>query len=114
MIQALLRHERLRRRPEFLKVQQNGVRTRGRYLTLFILPNNLDVSRLGIVATRRHGGAIRRNRVKRLVREIFRCNKCRPGLDIVVLPRPGCLDVSLLTLESDYRAVFRRYEQTSN
>ena len=114
MIQVLLRHERLRRRPEFLKVQRSGVRIKGRYLTLFILPNNLDVSRLGIIATRRHGGATRRNRVKRLVREIFRCNKCRPGLDIVVLPRPGCLDVSLLTLESDYRAVFRRYEQTSN
>ncbi len=74
MDRALTRRERLRRRPEFLKVQQRGVRTRGRYVTLFILPNDLDVSRLGIIATRRLGGSTRRNRSTRLVREIFRLN----------------------------------------
>ena len=112
MNRVLTRRERLRRRPEFLKAQQRGTRTRGRYLTLFVLPNSLDVSRLGVIATRRLGGATRRNRSKRLAREIFRLNKGRPGLDIVVMPRPGFSDAPFLTLEADYRTALQRYERS--
>ena len=111
MNRALSRPERLRRRPEFLTVQRRGVRTRGRFVTLFILPNDRDVSRLGIIATRRLGGAVRRNRAKRLTREIFRLNKGRPGVDVVVMPRPGFSDASFATLEADYRTVLHRYER---
>ena len=113
MDRALTRRERLRRRPEFLKVQQRGARARGRYATLFILPNDLDVSRLGIIATRKLGGSIRRNRSKRLVREIFRLNKGRPGFDIVVMPRPGFSDPPFPTLQADYLAVLERHERAS-
>ena len=95
-------------------MQQCGVRTRGRYVTLFILPNDLDVNRLGIIATRRLGGSTRRNRSKRLVREIFRLNKSRPGLDIVVMPRPGFSDAPFFTLEADYRTTLQRYERTEH
>ena len=89
-------------------MQQQGVRARGRYLTLFILPNGLDVSRLGVIATRRLGGSARRNRSKRLTRELFRQHKGRPGLDIVALLRPGFSDVSFNALEADYRTVLQR------
>lgn len=112
MGQALSRPERLRRRPEFLKVQQHGTRSRGQFLTLFLLPNRLDVSRLGIIASRRLGGATRRNRAKRVVREIFRRNKGGRRLDVVVMPRPGFSDASVATLEHDFRHVLRRYERT--
>jgi ribonuclease P protein component len=109
LTQTLTRRERIRRRPDFLKVQHRGVRTRGRYMTLIILANGLDVSRLGIIATRRLGGAVRRNRSKRLVREIYRLNKPSPGLDIVVLPQPDLPDVAFAVLEADYRTAVRRY-----
>ena len=56
-------------------------------MTLVIHRNSLRVSRLGIIATRRLGNAVRRNRAKRLVREVFRRNKTALGLDIVVLPQ---------------------------
>lgn len=112
MIRTLTRRERIRRRPEFLRVQQGGVRTRGRYLTLFALPNDQDVSRLGVIATRRLGNAVIRNRSKRLVREIFRLNKGRSGLDLVVLPRPGFDGLAFQILQADYRSVLRRYERS--
>ena len=79
-------------------------------MTLFVLRNELDVSRLGIIATRRLGGATRRNRSKRLVRELFRLNKSRSGLDIVVMPRPGFSDVPFASLEADYRTALQRHE----
>ena len=113
MIRTLARRDRIRRRAEFLKVQRSGVRRRGRYLTMLGLPNGRDASRLGIVAPRRLGDAVRRNRFKRLVRELFRLEERRPGFDLVVLPRPELLDAPFAELQADYRATLRRFDQDS-
>ena len=61
------------------------------------------VGRLGIAATKKLGGAVQRNRAKRLIREVFRRNKIAPGFDVVVVPKRELLDASLTTLEADYR-----------
>ena len=108
MDRRLTQPERIRRRPEFLAVQQRGRRTKGRFLTLFSRINGLDCNRLGIVATRRLGGAVCRNRAKRLTREVFRHNKGPGGLDIVILLRPGFHDVPYSELAADYRATLGR------
>ena len=112
MIHALTRSERLRRRPEFLAAQRKGVRTRGRYLTLFVLPNSRSQSRLGVIATRRMGGAVCRNRHKRLAREIFRLNKGRGGFDVVVLPHRGFSVAPFVALQADYRSTLRRGQRS--
>ena len=112
LIQGLTRCERLRRRPEYLTVQRTGARTRGRYLTLFVLPNRREVSRLGVIATRRMGGAVRRNRYKRLAREIFRLNKGPRGFDIVMLPHRGFGAAPFLALQADYRLTLRRGQRS--
>jgi ribonuclease P protein component len=105
-------HERIRRRAEFQQVYEHGARVHGRYSTLFILPNALPVGRLGIAATKKLGGAVVRNRAKRLIRELFRHNKIAPGFDIVVVPKRELLQTTLSVLEADYRtAVERRLRQ---
>jgi ribonuclease P protein component len=109
--QTLRRDERIRRRPEYQRLHAKGVRTHGRYLTLLILPNDLPTSRLGIVASRRLGGATRRNRAKRLARELFRRAKTDAGLDVVVLPRRAFLDVDFESLEADYRSTLLRHRR---
>ena len=82
-------------------------------MTLFVLPNDSGVTRLGIAATRRLGGAVRRNRAKRLVREIFRRNPAAAGLDIVVAPRRELLDGPFPSLEADYLSILRRHRHRS-
>jgi len=100
--------ERLTRRSEFQRAFDRGNRIPGRFMTLLVVPNDLQVARLGIVATRKLGSAVTRNRAKRLIREVFRRNKPAPGVDLVVLPRRELLDASFSTLEADYRALLRR------
>ena len=101
-------HERIRRRPEFKHVYEQGVRSHSRYCTVFILRHAGGVGRLGIAATRKLGGAVQRNRAKRLIREVFRRNKIAPGFDVVVIPKRDLLDASLSDLEADYRTLVER------
>ena len=100
--------ERIRRRPEFQHVYERGTRVHSRFCTLFVLPNGHASGRLGIAATRKLGGAVVRNRAKRLIREVFRRNKITGGFDVVVVPKRELLDASLTVLEADYRTTFER------
>jgi ribonuclease P protein component len=101
--------QRIRRHSDFREVYASGIRVPGRYYTLFSKPNGLPVGRLGIAATKRLGGAVTRNRAKRLIREVFRRNDIAPGFDIVVVPRRELLAASLSTLEAEYcNSVTRR------
>src|SRR5262249_15982305 len=63
---------RLRRRSEFQHVFDGGRRAHGRYLTIVAARSSGSVTRLGIVASRKIGGAVGRNPPKRLIREGFR------------------------------------------
>src|ERR671936_1131432 len=102
------REHRIRRRVEYQQIYDRGTRIRSRYSTVFVLPNDKGITRLGIAATRKLGGSVVRNRAKRLIREVFRRNKLAPGFDIVVVPKRELLDASLNVLEADYRNILTR------
>jgi ribonuclease P protein component len=101
---------RLRRRSEFQRVFEAGTRAQGRFLTLLTAPNGTSRTRLGIVASRKLGNAVHRNRAKRLIREIFRQTPLpsEQGVDIVVIPRRELFDAAYSSLESDFRTTLRR------
>jgi ribonuclease P protein component len=104
-------HERIRRRPEFQRVHERGRRVSGRLLTAIVLGNDLGHDRLGIIASKRLGGAVSRNRAKRLIREVFRLNKrgAPAGLDIVIIPRTELLDAPYAAIEAEYRSILERH-----
>ena len=99
---------RLRSRREFTAVQQHGRRIAARTLTLLAIPNALGHDRLGIVASRRMGGAVARNRAKRRIREVFRqrdrnarAADGRRALDLVVIARREAATAPFAEIEKE-------------
>jgi ribonuclease P protein component len=100
--------QHVRRRAEFRRIYDRGERVRARLMTVMVLPNGGHSSRLGIAATKKLGGAVVRNRAKRVVREIFRRARVPGGLDIVVIPRAEMLDAAYPVIEAEFGYVLRR------
>lgn len=97
--------ESLLRKPhEFACVYKKGNRLKGKGFSLIFLANNLAHSRLGISVHRLIRGTVRRNRIKRIIREIFRLHRdIFPGAsDIVFTVAP---DFSLQKPEAVREAV---------
>jgi ribonuclease P protein component len=80
---------RLRTRAEFDRVFTFGRSVADRRFVLYSRENELGWSRLGLVVGRKVGGAVQRNRIKRLLREAFRLSKSElpTGQDLVVVVR---------------------------
>jgi len=81
--------ERLHNSLEFERVFEQGRCFRTPWLRVHYRPNTEGCSRLGLVVSRRVGKAVLRNRVKRILREVFRRNKGRlpVHLDVVLVPQ---------------------------
>jgi ribonuclease P protein component len=88
------RRRRLSRSAEFERVYRHGRSKANRFLVLYAFPREADSAgegpRLGLSVARRVGGAVERNRVKRLLREAFWAEAPRlpAGSDYVVVARP--------------------------
>ncbi len=94
---------RLRKSWEFQFVKKNGKRQKEQsfWFQLFVNSKSDDLPKLGVIASRRFGGAIQRNRAKRRFREIFRRNIdfFPTGSLIVLLPRPALFKFSFYETE---------------
>jgi len=80
---------RIRSSHDYERIYQLRQRAGDSQLLVFAAPNELDVTRMGMSVSRRHGGAVKRMRLKRLLREAFRLTRhdLPSGLDLIVIPR---------------------------
>jgi ribonuclease P protein component len=85
MKKSLTRRERLRKTGDIKSVLKSGKRIEAQGLKLLIGMNGSDVNRMAVIVGRGCGGAVRRNREKRITREAYRGMKTelRSGNDLV-------------------------------
>ena len=74
------------------------------YLVLYARRNRTGTNRVGITVSKKLGGAVIRNRVRRRLREVYRLNEVRftPGWDIVVVARSRCIKAGFESLTHAY------------
>ena len=93
--QGFPKANRLRLRSDFERVYKCGKLIQNQHFKIFVLANNCDTPRLGLVVGKSLGKAHVRNRIKRILREGFRRQKQLLGdLDLVVFIKPSAAELS--------------------
>ena len=81
--------ERVRKRKNYLDIYRRGRRVHSNNFIVILSPNPLGEKRLGVAVSKKVGNAVKRNRIKRLLREFFRLNKDRlpDSKDLVIIAK---------------------------
>jgi len=107
--------ERLTRKKEFERVFNEGTVFKNNEVVLYVIPNDFQYSRLGLVVSKKVGNSPRRNRAKRLLREAYRLNKhlLKTHVDIIAIPRhPFSSDLKLSDIEEEFKKLLLQINRT--
>ncbi len=107
---GLSKHSLVRKGWEFEGIYSQGKRLHGKGFTLICRANTDARSRIGISVNKKIRGAVKRNRIKRIIRESFRLQKelYPPSADIVFAVRPDFALLSPLAVGQAVASVARR------
>jgi ribonuclease P protein component len=94
--QSFQPEERVRKRKDYLRIYDQGKRAHTRNFTIITCTNPDEIRRLGTAVGKKVGNSVKRNRIKRLLREFFRLNKEQlpTSQDIVIIAKKGILQLT--------------------
>ena len=108
-LQAFPRSERLKKSSEFREVFEDGRRVAARGFVCYVVQREGRGRKFGVAVSRKVGGAVVRNRVKRYLREIYRRSRSelKDGATIVIVARPEASTMSYGECENALGRLFR-------
>ncbi len=100
---------RLSSRSDYLRIQKKGRMKKGRFLILLFLENGLTTSRFGLTVSRKLGNAVKRNRIRRRLREVERIHmrRIKTGFDVVAIARGRARDAAFKEMKEEYLELAR-------
>ena len=108
--ERFLRRERLTHRKQYLYVYQSGTKRVGRGFVLFVAGCEEQGRKMGCAVSRKVGGAVVRNRVKRFIREAYRKHRAHLPRDgyFVLVARPASARLTYEECEAEIRRLFQK------
>ncbi|MBN2232785.1 MAG: ribonuclease P protein component [Deltaproteobacteria bacterium] len=110
MDRGFTRRERLLKRGDYVRLFTRGRKYHTASFMLFHAGNTLSHARLGITVSGKVAAAVRRNRIKRLVREFFRLSKhlFLPGYDYSIVAKRHCRPESTAVVAAELTPLLER------
>ncbi|MBC8014125.1 MAG: ribonuclease P protein component [Sporomusaceae bacterium] len=104
MIYKLSKQGILHQNKKFQAVYRSGKSYANRMVVLYVLPNHGNIRRVGFAAGKKLGGAVVRNRVKRLLRESYRLNQSQliSGVDLVLVGRQAAIKADRMAVTNAF------------
>lgn len=98
----------LTKNKEFQRVYSRGKYAATAFLVIYVIQSNLPMTRLGITTSKKVGNAVKRNRMRRLIKENTRLlyNRLEKGFDIVIVARKTEAIVNLDIIGKEIRYLF--------
>ncbi|MCK8826837.1 ribonuclease P protein component [Natroniella acetigena] len=106
----MVKDGKLKKTYEFRKVYKKGKSVANRLLVLYVLFTGDSNRRVGYSVTKKVGNAVVRNRVKRVLREVYRHNNSKlvSGIDLVLIARKPIVNASYQQIENRLNHLFRK------
>lgn len=101
---------RIKKNTDYQTVFKKGKQISGRGVILYYSKNSAQDTRVGIIVSKKVGNAVVRNRIKRIIREIFRLNwpDIKSGYDIIIITRKSIREKSFHDIEKTFIDIMRR------
>lgn len=105
--------ERIRKKKDFFLLYKKGKRYRGRYFNFIYLSSASELSRMAVVVSKKTGNAVKRNKIKRRMRSLFRRNKdlLNKPLDIIIIAKKEICEATWPQIKQEYIVALKSIRQ---
>lgn len=102
----------LKKNYEFVRIYKKGKFFVGKYIVIYLLKNRFGTNRLGITVNKKVGKSVKRNRMKRLVRESYRFYEdfIPAGLDIVFVARSAETEYGFAEIRREMKFLLKKMQ----